>query len=112
MNAGDKHTVKERASRVIGTNTHHRNMDHISIAKLLHSTKRKGNKLFYNNVLTDVIASYIAHKAGDDYDKLLKSVFQDKIKIENAVHFEQHRKTSSSIEKLYGKPQTRASYSF
>ena len=112
MNAGDKHTVKKRASRVIGTNTHHRNMDHISIAKFLHGTKLKGNNLFYNNVLTDIIASYVAHKAGDDYDKLLKSVFQDIIKIENAVHFELHRKTSLSIEKLYGKPQTRASFSF
>ena len=81
MNAGDKHTVKKRASRVIGTNTHHRNMDHISIAKLLHGTKLKGNNLFYNNVLTDIIASYVAHKTGDDYDKLLKSVFQDIIKI-------------------------------
>ena len=67
MNAGDKHTVNERASHVVGSNNHHRDMDHISIAKLLKGTERKGDKLFYNNVLTDIIASYVAHRAGDDY---------------------------------------------
>ena len=112
MNAGDKHTVNERASHVIGSNNHHRDMDHISIAKLLEGTKRKGDKLFYNNVLTDIIASYVAHRAGDDYARLLESVFQDKIKIENDVHFELHRKTSSVPKTLSGKIETRASYSF
>ena len=48
MNAGDKHTVNPRSSRVMGSNKHHRDMDHISIAELLHGTKRESNKLFYN----------------------------------------------------------------
>jgi hypothetical protein len=112
MNAGDKHTVNERSSHVVGSNNHHRDMDHISIAYFLEGTKRKGDKLFYNNVLTDIIASYVAHRAGDDYAQLLESVFQDKIKIENEVHFELHRKTSSAHKKLSGKIETRASYSF
>ena len=113
MNAGDKHTVNPSSLRVMGSNKHHRDMDHISIAELLSGTQREGNKLFYNNVLTDIIASYVAFRAGDDYSKLLKIVFQDKIKIENEVHFELHKKTSSNSKKqLYGKLQTRASYSF
>ena len=41
MNAGDKHTVNPRSSRVMGSNKHHRDMDHISIAELLHGTKRR-----------------------------------------------------------------------
>ena len=75
MNAGDKHTVNPRSSRVMGSNKHHRDMDHISIAELLHGTKRESNKLFYNNVLTDIIASYVAYRAGDDYSKFIKNVF-------------------------------------
>ena len=112
MNAGDRHTVNKRSNRVMGSKTHHRDMDHITIAKLLQGTERKGNNIFYNNVLTDIVASYVAFRADSDYDKLLKIVFQDKIKIENEVHFELHRNTSSRSEKLYGKPQIRASYSF
>ena len=98
MNAGDKHTVNEGASRVMGSKTHHRDMDHITIAKLLQGTERKGNDIFYNNVLTDIVASYVASRADNDYDKLLKMVFQDKIKIENEVHFDLHRNTSSISE--------------
>ena len=112
MNAGDRHTVNKRSNRVMGSKTHHRDMDHITIAKLHQGTERKGNNIFYNNVLTDIVASYVAFRADSDYDKLLKIVFQDKIKIENEVHFELHRNTSSRSEKLYGKPQIRASYSF
>ena len=111
MSAGDRHTVDERSSRVMGSG-HHRNMDHIEIAKLLEGTKQKGNKLFYNNVLTDIIASYVAFRAGDRYQTLLERVFNEKVKIEHDVHFELHRKTSLSSELGYGEPQTRASYSF
>jgi hypothetical protein len=112
MNAGDRHTVNKRANRVMGSKTHHRDMDHITIAKLLQGTERKSNNIFYNNVLTDIVASYVAFRTDNDYDKLLKIVFQDKIKIENKVHFELHKNTSSNFKKLYGKPQIRASYSF
>lgn len=112
MRAGDKHTVDERASRVMGSKNHHRDIDHISISELLRGTERKGNDLFYNNVLTDIIASYIAFRAGDNYTQLLDRVFQDKIKIQNQVHFELHRQTGPKTHAEYGKLQTRASYSF
>ena len=112
MNAGDRHTVNKRSNRVMGSKTHHRDMDQITIAKLLQGTERKSNNIFYNNVLTDIVASYVAFRTDNDYDKLLKMVFQDKIKIENEVHFELHRNTSSISEKLFGQPQIRASYSF
>ena len=52
--------------------------------------KQKGNKIFYNNALSDIIANYVVFKAGDKYDDLMKKVFQDKIKIENKVSYEKH----------------------
>ena len=78
MNAGDRHTVNKRSNRVMDSKTHHRDMDHITIAKLLQGTERKGNNIFYNNVLSDIVASYVAFRADNNYDKLLKIVFQDK----------------------------------
>jgi len=92
MNAGDKHTVNFKANRVMGSKTHHRDMSLKTIAKLLDGTKAKGNEVFYNNVLTDIIANYIVFKAGDKYDELMKKVFQDKIKIENEIAYGKHKK--------------------
>ena len=92
MNAGDKHTVNFKANRVMGSKAHHRDMSLKTIAKLLDGTKAKGNEVFYNNVLTDIIANYIVFKAGDKYDELMKKVFQDKIKIENEIAYGKHKK--------------------
>ena len=113
MNAGDKHTVNQQGSRyVMGSKVSHREMDHITVAKLLEVQKKRVMKLFYNNVLSDIVASYVAYRADKNYDKLLKAVFQDKVKIKNEVHFELHKNTSDWINKLYGEVQIRASYSF
>ena len=92
MSAGDKHTVNFKANRVMGSKAHHRDMSLKTIAKLLDGTKAKGNEVFYNNVLTDIIANYIVFKAGDKYDELMKKVFQDKIKIENEIAYGKHKK--------------------
>lgn len=114
MSAGDSHVVTNGASRVIGANTHHRDMGIDTITNYLQGTERRGGGVFYNNVLTDIIASYVAYRAGDNYDRLLRHVFQDKIRIGNDVYFELHRRTltEGSRSPYYGQLQTRASYSF
>ena len=115
MAAGDKHVVDDRSTRFMGSFLHHRNMGLDSIALLLQGTKAKGNKNFYNNALADIIANYIVFKSGKDYDKLMKKVFQDKIKIGNEIAYEKHGQTrnmSQIIHKYNGSPQTLASYSY
>jgi len=114
MSAGDKHTVNFKANRVMGSKAHHRDMSLKTIAKLLDGTKAKGNEVFYNNVLTDIIANYIVFKAGDKYDELMKKVFQDKVKIEHEVAYEKHNraKWDKKKSKYRGSPQTLASYSY
>jgi CubicO group peptidase (beta-lactamase class C family) len=114
MNAGDKHTVDKESTRVMGSATHHRNMGLDTIAVALKGTKKQGSDVFYNNFLSDVIANYIAFKAGDDYDKLMFKVFQDKVKIQNKVTYERHGMslTEGSSSIYYGKAETRASYSY
>ena len=81
MNAGDIHTVHKRSLRVMGSNKHHRDMGLDKIAALIDGTKKMGNAVFYNNVLTDIIADYIVFKSGDKYNELMRSIFQDKIKL-------------------------------
>ena len=115
MRAGDKHTVNSRsATRVMGNADHHRDMGLETIANLLEGTKAKNKTIFYNNVLADIIANYIAFKAGDKYDELMKKVFQDKIKIEHEVAYEKHGriKWDKKKSKYRGSPQTLASYSY
>ena len=115
MAAGDKHVVDERSTRFMGSFTHHRNIGLDTIALLLQGTKPKGNKVFYNNALADIIANYIVFKSGKDYDKLMKKVFQDKIKIANEIAYEKHGQSmnkSLTIRKYNGSPQTLASYSY
>jgi len=114
MTAGDKHVVDKRASRFMGSSEHHRDMGLDTIAYLLDGTTAKGNKIFYNNALSDIIANYIVFKAGDNYDELMKKVFQDKIKIENEIAYEKHGQSRlhKKNPKYNGSPQTLASYSY
>jgi hypothetical protein len=114
MNAGDKHTVDKPSTRVMGSAIHHRSMGLDTIAVALEGTKKRGNEVFYNNFLSDVIANYIAFKSGNDYDKLMAKVFQDKIKIQNNVTYERHGMwlTDGKHSIYYGKAETLASYSY
>jgi hypothetical protein len=114
MNAGDKHVVDKHTTRFMGSTEHHRDMGLDTIAYLLDGTKKKGNRVFYNNALSDIIANYIVFKAGDKYDELIKKVFQDKIKIENKVSYQKHSQSRlhKKNPKYNDSPQTLASYSY
>lgn len=112
MSAGDRHIVYKNSSYIKGSDSHHRNMDLETISFLLEGTKKRGNGVFYNNFLSDVIANYIAFKSGDNYDELMRSVFQDKVKIKHSVSYEKHKKGWNKSMKFRGDPQTEASYSF
>lgn len=114
MNAGDKHTVNERGSHVMGSKTHHRDLGLDTIAALLEGTKKQGNDIFYNNYLADIIANYIVFRAGDNYNDLMQRIFLEKIKIQNEVTYEKHRSTltNGNRSSYYGQPQTLASYSY
>ena len=115
MRAGDSHTIdRENSHYVMGSSLHHRDMGLDTIAGLLSGTEKKGRTLFYNNFLADVLANYVAFKSGSYYDRLMKKVFQDKVKIANQVSYEMHRKTLTDGRKsrFYGSKQTLASYSY
>lgn len=114
MNTGDRHTVDKASTRVMGSAIHHRAMGLDTIAVALEGTKKRSDEVFYNNFLSDVIANYIAFKSGNDYDKLMAKVFQEKIKIQNKVTYERHGMSLTDGKRsiYYGKAETRASYSY
>ena len=114
MNAGDKHTVDAASTRVMGSETHHRNMGLDTIATLLEGTTKIGSELFYNNFLSDVIANYIVFKVGSNYHALMRKVFQNKVKIQHEVVYTKHIKTETNgtFSNYYGQLQTLASYSY
>ena len=88
MTAGDRHTVNQAGSHVMGSSIGARDMDLYQLSNLLKDTQKKGNKIFYNNVLPDITAGYLAFRAGDNYDKLMRKVFNEKVKIEHPVMHE------------------------
>ena len=114
MNAGDKHTVDKVSTRVMGSTTHHRNMGLDTIAASLEGVEKRGNDVFYNNFLSDIIANYVVFKAGDNYDELMRKIFQDKVKIKYAVSYEKRATTltNGTRTSYFGAPQTLASYSY
>jgi len=114
MQAGDRHTVNAESSRVQGSDRHHRDLGMDAIAYYLKGTKKGNQEVFYNNILSDIIANYVAFKSGNNYDELMRKIFQDKVKIEHAVLFEKHQMLyyPEGITAYHGTAQTRASYSF
>ena len=47
----------------------------------------------YNGFITQLLFNYVKYKTGEDFQKILNKVFQDKVKIKNSVHFGKIRKT-------------------
>ena len=48
------------------------------------SVKSK-SKYYYNGFMTQIITNYTKYKTGDDYNKLLKEIFVDKVKIKYSI---------------------------
>lgn len=112
MRAGDGYTVDDDSVHVMGSPHHHRHLSLDTIAASLSGTKSKGNQISYNNFLSDVIANYVAFKAGKNYDNLMEKVFRNKVKIEHEVLVQKHSNSSLPDSPYTGQMQTRATYSF
>jgi hypothetical protein len=112
MSAGDRHVISNKRNHIKGSRAHHRDMNLETIANLLEGTKKQGTGVFYNNVLADVIAKFIAFKSGDNYNDLMRSIFQDKVKIKYRISYEKHPKGTDWDSKYWGKLETQATGSY
>jgi len=55
----------------------------------------------YNGFITQLLFNYIKHKTGEDFQKLLNKVFQDKVKVKYSVHFGKMRNTSDNLGNMH-----------
>ena len=80
MSAGDAHLMLKGTARWIGHPSHHRGLSLSEVAIILEETEKRGSGVRYNNTLTDLIANYTEFKTGEEYDELVRKIFQDKAK--------------------------------
>ena len=59
---------------------------YLNLQELKNSTKVKG-KYNYNNLVPNIIMTYVLYKSGDDFQQLLDDVFKKKVGIENDVFY-------------------------
>ena len=96
MSAGDAHLVDKQTTRWKGHPKHHRDYSLTQVAQILNGTEKRGSGVFYNNTLTDLISNYTEYKAGEDYEELIRKIFQGKAKIEMPVYYERSQRGSYS----------------
>ena len=65
-------------------------------------TKKSKSKYNYNVINTNLIFNYVLFKSDDDFEKLLKDVFQKKVRIKDSVYFFRSSKSGSYLTKSFG----------
>ncbi|MDA7460058.1 hypothetical protein N8886_00775 [Candidatus Pelagibacter ubique] len=58
------------------------------------NTAKSKNYYNYNGFIAQLLFNYVKHNTGEDFQKILNKVFQDKVKTKNSVHFGKIRNTS------------------
>ena len=90
MTAGDTHIIKSGDGQFIKTGRNiHGNAPLIKAARNpneLKNTSRNSEKTYrYSNLTADVLFNYMMHRVGDDFEKFIKDIYQDKIRIKYPV---------------------------
>ena len=86
MNAGDHKYVVQNG--IINSNRWYNSYPVEDILQNeLQGSKKSSPKHNYHGFLTNLIGTYVLHKSGDDFQKLLNKVFQEKAQIEDSVFF-------------------------
>lgn len=90
MKAGDSRYFRDSEVKMVSPVKNLNNAPLSSWAVLLQDTKKRdfmGTPFNYTGFLSNLIHNYIAFKAGENYDDLLKKVFVDKVGIADDVFF-------------------------
>ena len=86
MNAGDQNYVVQNG--LINSNRWYNSYPVEDILQNeLQGSKKSNPKHNYHGFLTNFIGTYVLHKSGDNFQKLLNKVFQEKAQIEDSVFF-------------------------
>ena len=88
MTAGDSHIIDRGIFIKTGRSIHGNAplKKAVKNSKELKGSKRNSSRTYkYSNLTTDVIFNYIMHRTGGDFEKFIKQIYQDKVRIENPV---------------------------
>ena len=86
MNAGDHKYVTQNG--LINSNRWYNSYPVEDILQNeFRNSKKSTSKHNYHGFLTNLLGTYVVHKTGDDFQKLLNKVFQEKAQIEDSVFF-------------------------
>ena len=86
MNAGDHNYVTQNG--LINSNRWYNSYPVEDILQNeFRKSKKSTSKYNYHGFLTNLLGTYVVHKTGDDFQKLLNKVFQEKAQIEDSVFF-------------------------
>ena len=86
MNAGDHYYVTQNG--LINSNRWYNSYPVEDILQNeFRNSKKSTSKHNYHGFLTNLLGTYVLHKTGDDFQKLLNKVFQEKAQIEDSVFF-------------------------
>ena len=86
MNAGDHNYVTQNG--LINSNRWYNSYPVEDILQNeFRNSKKSTSKHNYHGFLTNLLGTYVVHKTGDDFQKLLNKVFQEKAQIEDSVFF-------------------------
>ena len=70
--------------------------------KKMQGKKKSKPKYNYNAQNTNLFFNYVLFKSGDNFEKLLKDIFQKKVRIKDSVYFFRTSKRGSNFTKLKG----------
>ena len=102
MKAGDTNVIRSFETTYIKTGRHIHGDGPLLAAvqnpKELKDTKPKKNARFaYSNLTADVLASYLMHRVGQDFDDFIRDFYQNKVRIEFPIYLEMNPVMNRSL---------------
>ena len=103
MSVGDQKYINEFKDGTTGhpladlTYEYETNDIYTTIGFFFKNSEKSESYYNYNGFITQLLFNYIKYKTGDDFQKILNKVFQDKAKVKYSVHFGKMRNSTDEL---------------
>ena len=103
MSVGDQKYINEFKDGTTGhpladlTYEYETNDIYTTIGFFFKNSEKSESYYNYNGFITQLLFNYIKYKTGEDFQKILNKVFQDKAKVKYSVHFGKMRNSSDEL---------------
>ena len=103
MSVGDQKYINEFKDGTTGhpladlTYEYETNDIYSTIGLFFKDSEKSKSYYNYNGFITQLLFNYIKHKTGEDFQKILNKVFQDKAKVKYSVHFGKMKNSTDEL---------------